>query len=67
MAKINKLFVNYQHFGAIKTGVHITTFESTRKRSLKSDLNGFYFILNGMVERITETQEIERINEFINN
>ena len=67
MAKINKIFIKYNHFWAIQTGVYITTFESNRKRSLKSDLNGYFFILNGMIERITETQEIERINQFINN
>jgi hypothetical protein len=67
MAKINKIFIKYNHFWAIQTGVYITTFESNRKRSLKSDLNGYFFTLNGMVERITNEAEIQRINEFINN
>lgn len=66
MTKINKLFVNYQHFGAIPTGVYITTFESETKRSLQQDKQGFYFILNKEKERITDKQDIERIEQFLN-
>ena len=66
MAKINKLFVNYQHFGAIQTGVYLTTFGSETKRSLQSDSTGFFFIMNKEKQRITDPQEITRINEFLN-
>lgn len=66
MAKINKLFVNYQHFGAIQKGVYLTTFSSETKRSLQQDKQGFYFILNKEKERITDSQDIERIEQFLN-
>lgn len=64
--KINKIFVNYQHFGAIQKGVYLTTFSSETKRSLQQDKTGYYFILNKEKERITDTDEIKRINEFLN-
>lgn len=66
MAKINKLFVSYDMFHACITGVYITTFSSETKRSLKQDEQGFYFILNKEKERITDSQDIERIEQFLN-
>lgn len=66
MAKINKLFIKYNHFHAIPTGVYLTTFKSEVKRSLCKDSEGFYFILNKEKKRITDSQDVERIEQFIN-
>ena len=66
MAKINKLFIKYDHFSTNCEGIYITTFKNDVKRSLQRDNEGFFFILNKEKERITDVQEIERINEFLN-
>ena len=66
MAKINKLFIKYDHFSTNCKGIYITTFQNNVKRSLLKDSEGFYFILNKEIERITDPEEIERINEFLN-
>lgn len=66
MTKINKLFVRYNHFHACITGIYITTFSSETKRSLQQDKLGFFFILNKEKERITDSQDIERIEQFLN-
>lgn len=66
MAKINKLFAKYDHFHAIPTGVYITTFKSETKRSLQQDEQGYFFILNKEKERITDSKDIERIEQFLN-
>ena len=64
--KINKLFAVWQPF-EMKRSIYITTFANDVKRRLKMDSEGFYgFILNKEFERITDAQEIERINQFIN-
>ena len=64
--KINKLFALWQPF-EMKRSIYITTFANDVKRRLKMDSEGFYgFILNKEFERITDAQEIERINQFIN-
>ena len=65
MAKINKLISEWQPF-EMKRAIYITTFANDVKRSLLKDSEGFYFILNKEIERITDVQEIERINEFLN-
>ena len=67
MKKINKLFIKYDHFTTRCEGIYLTTFANDVKRRLKMDSEGFYgFILNKEFERITDKQEIERINQFIN-
>lgn len=66
MAKINKLFIKYDHFSTNCEGIYITTFKNDVKRSLCKDSTGFFFILNKEIERITDVQDIERINEFLN-
>ena len=64
--KINKLFALWQPF-EMKRSIYITTFANGVKRRLKMDSEGFYgFILNKEFERITDAQEIERINQFLN-
>ena len=64
--KINKLFAVWQPF-EMKRSIYITTFANDVKRRLKMDSEGFYgFILNKEFERITDAQEIERINQFLN-
>ena len=64
--KINKLFALWQPF-EMKRTIYITTFANDVKRRLKMDSEGFYgFILNKEFERITDAQEIERINQFLN-
>ena len=64
--KINKLFALWQPF-EMKRSIYITTFANDVKRRLKMDSEGFYgFILNKEFERITDAQEIERINQFLN-
>ena len=66
MKKINKLFALWQPF-EMKRSIYITTFANDVKRRLKMDSEGFYgFILNKEFERITDAQEIERINNFLN-
>lgn len=65
MAKINKLLAQWQPF-EMKRSIYITTFKNDVKRSLQRDNEGFFFILNKEKERITDVQEIERINEFLN-
>lgn len=66
MAKINKLFIKYDHFSTNCEGIYITTFQNNVKRSLQRDSEGFYFILNKEKQRITDPQEIERITNFLN-
>ena len=66
MAKINKLFIKYDHFSTNCEGIYITTFKNDVRRALKRDEKGFYFILNKDIERITDVQDIERINQFLN-
>ena len=67
MAKINKLFINYTYFSANpKKTCYITTFKNDVKRSLQRDSEGFFFIMNKDIERITDVQDIERINQFLN-
>ena len=66
MKKINKLFIKYDHFTTRCEGIYLTTFANEVKRALKRDEQGFYFILNKEIERITDAQEIERINQFLN-
>lgn len=66
MAKIDKIIINYNHFNACIIGVYITTFKNARKRSLRSDSKGFFFIQDNKIQRINETAEIQRINEFLN-
>ena len=66
MAKINKLFIKYDHFSTNCEGIYITTFQNDVKRSLKRDYKGYYFILNKEKNYITNKSEINRINEFIN-
>ena len=64
--KINKLFALWQPF-EMKRSIYITTFANDVKRRLKMDSEGFYgFILNKEFERITDQQDIERINQFLN-
>ena len=65
MAKINKLFINHDFFKR-KTSYYITTFESEQKRALFCDDEGLYFNMNKEKQRITDPQEITRINEFLN-
>ena len=65
MTKINKLFAVWQPF-EMKRSIYLTTFANDVKRALKLDEQGFYFILNKEKERITDVQEIERINQFLN-
>lgn len=65
MKKINKLFANWNVYTGI-TSFYITTFANEVKRALKRDEQGFFFILNKDIERITDQQEIERINNFLN-
>ena len=65
MKKINKLFAVWQPF-EMKRSIYLTTFANDVKRALKLDEQGFYFILNKEKERITDVQEIERINQFLN-
>ena len=65
MAKINKLIAEWQPF-EMKRSIYITTFQNNVKRSLQRDSEGFYFILNKEIERITEAADIERINQFLN-
>lgn len=66
MAKINKLFVQYDHFSTNCEGIYLTTFKNDVKRSLQRDSEGFFFILNKEKERINDPQDIERINQFLN-
>ena len=66
MAKINKLFIKYDHFSTNCEGIYITTFKNNVKRSLQRDNEGFFFILNKDIERITDAKEIERITNFLN-
>ena len=66
MAKINKLFIKYDHFSTNCEGIYITTFQNNVKRALKVDSKGYFFILNNEKNYITEQSEINRINEFIN-
>ena len=66
MAKINKLFIKYDHFSTNCEGIYITTFKNDVKRSLCKDSEGFFFILNKEKERITDTADIERITNFLN-
>ena len=66
MAKINKLFIKYDHFSTNCKGIYITTFQNNVKRSLQRDNEGFFFILNKEKERITEAADIERITNFLN-
>lgn len=65
MKKINKLFANWNVLTGI-TSFYITTFQNEVKRALKHDDEGFFFILNKEKERITDSQEIERIEQFLN-
>ena len=66
MNKINKLFVQYDHFSTNCEGIYLTTFQNNVKRALKCDSKGYFFILNKEKNYITEQSEINRINEFIN-
>ena len=65
MKKINKLFAKWNVLNGI-TSFYVTTFANEVKRALKRDEQGYYFILNKEKERITNEEEIERINQFIN-
>lgn len=65
MKKINKLFAKWNVLNGI-TSFYVTTFANEVKRALKRDEKGFFFIFNKEKERITEEEEIERINNFIN-
>ena len=64
MAKINKLTADWSQFHRV--GIYVTTFANDVKRTLKRDEIGFYFILNKEKERITDLQDIERIEQFLN-
>ena len=63
--KINKLLAEGQPF-EMKRSIYITTFQNNVKRSLCKDSEGFFFILNKDIERITDPEEIERITNFLN-
>ena len=65
MAKINKLLAEWQPF-EMKRSIYITTFKNNVKRSLLKDSEGFLFILNKEIERITDPEDIERITNFLN-
>lgn len=65
MAKINKLFANWD-FYKCKLSFYVTTFSSEVKRNVYNDKQGFFFILNKEKERITDSKDIERIEQFLN-
>ena len=52
-----------------KTGqIYVYPIGYEYKRSiLKKDNIGYFFKRNGVIERITDKEEIERVNNYINN
>ena len=63
MKKINSLVYNTQ------TGdIYVYPIGNEYKRSiLRKDNIGYFFKKDGVVERITDKEEIERVEKYINN
>ena len=60
---IDKIIVN-----TLTGGVLITTFKSKRQINIYKDKEGFFFYLSkkmGVIQRIENVQEIERIESFL--